>query len=93
MRFEWDDAKSAANRTKHGLSFETACEVFDDPLHLSVPDRVVDGEQRWQTMGAIGGIVIVIVAHTWRDDGDDEVVRIISARKATKQERKAYEQG
>lgn len=93
MRFEWDEAKSRANRLKHGVTFETAREVFDDPLHRSIPDRVVDGEQRWQTMGLVGGIVLLLVAHTWRDEEGDEVVRIISARKATRKERREYENG
>ena len=91
MRFEWDEAKNRANRTKHHVSFELAIEVFNDPLHRSIPDRIVDGEQRWQTMGLVGGIVLLIVAHTYRDDGDEELVRIISARKATRKERRNYE--
>lgn len=91
MRFEWDDAKNASNRLKHGLSFETASEVFDDPLHLSSADRIVEGEQRWLTIGVVGGVVVVVVAHTWRERNGEEIVRIISARKATRQERRAYE--
>ncbi len=93
MRFEWDAAKNRANQYKHDLSFETAQGVFDDPLHLSVQDRVVDGEQRWQTIGMVFGIVLVIVAHTHRGEGDEEVARIISARKATRKERRDYENG
>jgi uncharacterized DUF497 family protein len=54
-------------------------------------DRVVDGEERWQTMGSIAGAVIVLVAHTVEEKGGEEVIRIISARKATPQERKSYE--
>jgi uncharacterized protein (DUF4415 family) len=54
MVFEWDNAKNRANQIKHEVSFETASEVFDDPLHISIPDRVLDGEQRWQTMGIVG---------------------------------------
>ncbi len=91
MRFEWDDAKNASNRLKHGLGFETASEVFDDPLQLSIADRIVDGELRWLTIGAIGGLIVVVVAHTWREQNGEEIVRIISARKATKPERRAYE--
>jgi uncharacterized DUF497 family protein len=93
MRFEWDERKNRANRRKHGVSFETAQLVFDDPLHLSRPDYEDDGEERWQTIGVVGGVVALIVAHTYRQEGDDEIVRIISARKATKQERKHYEKG
>ncbi len=93
MRFEWDAGKSRINLSKHQVSFEMAREVFGDPLHLSIQDRVVEGEQRWQTIGTVGGVVLLIVAHTYRDDGDDEVIRIISARKATRKERRDYENG
>ena len=92
MRFEWDEAKNDANRRKHGLSFETACRVFEDPLVLSQPARVVEGEQRWQTMGEVAGVALVLVAHTIREGQDDEVIRIISARRATRHERKQYQQ-
>ena len=93
MKFEWDEAKNHANQIKHHVSFELAIEVFDDPLHRSIPDRIMEGEQRWQTVGLVGGIVLLIVAHTYRDDGDEEVVRIVSARKATRKERRDYESG
>ena len=46
MRFEWDEAKNRTNRDKHHVSFETASEIFDDPIHVSRPERIVDGEQR-----------------------------------------------
>ncbi len=92
LRFSWDPVKDAANQRKHGLSFELAARVFDDPLHLSRQDRIEDGEERWQTLGQIGGVVVILVAHTFRSDVDGtEGVRIISARKATKRERIYYE--
>ena len=91
MRFEWDAYKDRINRRKHKVSFATALLVFDDPAHLSVQDWSVDGEMRWQTLGCAGGVVILLVAHTWRETDGDEVVRIISARKATAQERSRYE--
>ena len=99
IRFEWDEAKNLANQRKHGVSFEEASQVFLDPLHLAVPDRVVDGEQRWQALGlaqrTIGCLLILLVAHTVREESESdaciEVVRIISARKATAQERQCYE--
>jgi uncharacterized protein len=74
------------------LSFETAVLVFDDPLALSRPDPSAD-EERWQTVGMIG-TAIVLVVHTWPEPAPegDEWGRIISARKATAHERKAYEQ-
>jgi uncharacterized DUF497 family protein len=93
MRFEWDELKDRVNRAKHGIGFETARLVFDDPAHLSVQDRHVAGEERWQTMGLVGGVVVLLVAHTYReDDSGGEVIRITSARKATKRERRRYEQ-
>jgi uncharacterized protein (DUF4415 family) len=60
-----------------------AREVFADPLALSKMDRVEDGEQRWQTVGMVGGTVILLVAHTVHDREGEEVIRIISARKAS----------
>jgi len=93
MRYEWDPGKDRANRTKHGVSFATAVRVFEDPRHLSVLDRHEAGEERWQTLGLVGGVVVLLVAHTYREDDEgDEVIRIISARKATRRERQRYEQ-
>jgi hypothetical protein len=99
IRFEWDEAKNLSNQRKHGVSFEEATQVFHDPLHIVVSDRVVDGEQRWQALGlarkATGSLIILLVAHTVREDLEDgtfiEVVRIISARKAIPEEKKSYE--
>jgi len=92
MRWTWDPRKDSGNRRVHGLDFETAALVFDDPLAMSRPDDTAE-EERWQTVGQIGG-VIVFVVHTWPEpDGNGEDVgRIISARKATAHERKAYEE-
>ena len=89
MRFGWDEAKTRRNIAKHRLSFETAVSVFDDPQALSIQDRVVEGEERWQTLGMVSGNVL-IVAHTYRDEAGEEVIRLISARKAVAQERRAY---
>ena len=94
MRWTWDRDKAATNRAKHGLSFETAIAVFDDPLHASRPDPHPDGD-RWLTLGLVGPVVLLEV-HTWPEaalEGDDPVGRIISARKATAHERMAYEEG
>ena len=93
MRFEWDENKNRSNRKKHGVGFETAKLVFDDPLHISIQDRFENGEERWRTVGLAGGVVLLLVAHTYRDEDGDEVVKIISARKATRHERVRYEQG
>jgi len=92
MRFTWDEDKNRRNLAKHKISFETARLVFEDPFHVSRLDRDVEGEERWQTMGLIGSVVVVLVAHTYREEGDEAVIRIISARKATSRERRYYEQ-
>ncbi len=54
--FSWDDAKNEINQRKHGVSFEAAQLVFDDPLHITRQDRIEHGEQRWQTSGQVGGV-------------------------------------
>ncbi len=93
MQFSWDDVKNSTNLRKHGVSFETAQRVFNDPFHLTRQDRLENGEQRWQTMGLVGGVVVLLVAHTWCDANKGiEQIRIISARKADPRERKIYEQ-
>ena len=93
MRFLWDNRKSRVNLAKHRISFETASLVFEDPHSISRFDRIQDGEERWQTIGVAGGIAVLLVAHADSEDGGEEVVRIISARKATPLERKIYEEG
>jgi uncharacterized protein len=93
LRFDWDETKDAANLRKHGVGFEAASLVFDDPLQLSAQDREVNGEERWQTIGMAGGVLLLLVAHTFEDENEEEVVRIISARKANAQERRRYEDG
>lgn len=92
--FEWDDAKAKANFKKHGILFQVAAQVFDDPFHIATQDRFEQGEHRWQTIGMAEGYLVLLVAHTTRQQYENdfiEVVRIISARPATKQERKRYE--
>jgi len=97
--FEWDETKAQANYRKHGVSFKAASQVFDDPLCRTEQDRIEHGEYRWQTIGQVNGCVLLLVAHTvhfYDDENDDnnyELIRIISARPATKQERKHYENG
>jgi uncharacterized protein len=92
MQFEWDPRKAAANIVKHGVSFTLAQEVWDDPLHVIVPERVTDGEERWQAFGVVDGVTLLVVAHTYRDRADEEVIRIIGARRASKHERRYYEE-
>lgn len=89
---EWDPAKAESNYRKHGVRFEVAARAFDDPLAVSTQDRFENGEARWQTLGRVEGLVLLLVAHTARDDEDGaEVIRIISARRPTKQEKQRYE--
>lgn len=94
MRWLWDDEKNRTNTRDHGLSFETAQLVFRDPLAASRCDPD-PSEERWQTIGLIGQVVVFVV-HTWPEPDPatgEEVGRIISARKATAHERRAYEEG
>ncbi|MDR0310574.1 MAG: BrnT family toxin [Acidobacteriota bacterium] len=82
------------NYRKHGIRFDEAALVFDDPLSVSEQDRIEDGEQRWQTIGMVDGCLLLLVAHTVRfEDGDTEIVRIISARRISRKERRHYEYG
>ena len=64
---DWDENKSKTNLVKHGISFETEKLVFDDQFVLSQQDRHKDGEEHWQTLGLINGIVILLVAHTFHE--------------------------
>jgi len=90
MKFEWNSEKAARNLEKHGVSFPEAATVFSDPLSATFPDPDHSiGESRYVTIGISRLRQILVVAHTDRDDR----LRIISARKATRQERRFYEQG
>lgn len=90
-RFEWDENKNQSNIRKHRISFELATRAFSDEFAYSYPERVENGEQRWQTLGKVEGCLLVLVAHTLWDENEMEVVRIISARPATPSERKRYD--
>jgi uncharacterized DUF497 family protein len=90
VKFDWDGNKARVNLAKHGFSFELASRVWDDPLHVIVPDRIELGEMRWHAIGEIAPHLIVVVVHTYPED--KETVRIIGARRATRAERKRYEQ-
>lgn len=96
MRFSWDPAKAESNRRKHGVSFEEAAQVFADAFRQTRQDRIEGGEYRWQTLGVVQGVVVLLVAHTITEDEDKgepvEEIRIISARRATRRERKHYEE-
>jgi len=92
--FEWDNGKNASNYRKHGIWFEEAASIFDDPFFTSEQDRIEGGEWRWQTIGMMGNFVLLLVAHTITVDMDGvEIIRIISARRANRKERKRYEYG
>lgn len=91
MRIIWDQNKNLSNQLKHKLSFEVASLVFEDPFQINVMDRIENGEERWQTLGMVGNVVLLLVAHTFAEQEDEELVRIISARKATRKERQKYE--
>jgi uncharacterized DUF497 family protein len=88
--FRWDSAKAAANVTKHGVDFGEAATVLEDPLSTTFPDREHSRlERRYVTIGMSADQRLLVVCHT--EEGD--VVRIISARRATRWERRFYEEG
>ncbi len=90
-RWIWDAEKDLANRAKYGLSLALGALVLDhDPLAVTRPDPHPD-DNRWQTIGSVEGVVILLVVST--DPSDETSGRIISVRKATEQERQAYEEG
>ena len=91
MIFEWDDDKAAANLRKHHVAFELAELVWDDPAHIIVFDRYENDEERWHAIDLVRGILILTVVHTLPTGDDENSIRIISARKATADERKRYE--
>ena len=89
MCFEWDEKKNTANLEKHGISFEDATLVFDDINALERVDGTYDGENRLKIIGKIYNILVVLVIFVERG----EIIRIISARKATRQESEEYYNG
>jgi uncharacterized DUF497 family protein len=92
LLFRWDEIKAAGNKRKHGITFDDATRVFEDPYALFEQDRVVEGEIRWRTLGMAGDATVLFVAHTIREEGQNEIVRIISARRATRKEHTRYGQ-
>ena len=85
-----DEKKNCANRRKHGVSFETAARIFEDPNVVSYPDHVADQGERWRAIGCAGGIAIILVVHWSEEKHGEEEIRIISARKASPRERALY---
>jgi len=91
-RFEWDPKKAAANAAKHGVLFEHAAMVFKDPNHRSVFDAEhSEVEDRWFTLGLGSTGALMVVHHTFAQlDAHTAIIRLISARKATKREQQQY---
>lgn len=89
VKFEWDESKAAGNIKKHGVSFEEARTVFYDEKArlINDPDHS-ENEDRFILLGLSSSLRVMIVCHCYRSEGN--VIRIISARKATTQESKAY---
>ena len=92
IRFEWDSRKERRNQQKHGIGFAEASTVFSDTLSITIsdPDHS-DDEERWVILGFSHRQRLLVVVHTEHDD--QQIVRIISARSADRDERRAYEQG
>ena len=88
--FKWDPAKARANIKKHGIDFETAKLAFNDPYLVQEFDRMVGGEMRWHTTGMVDSSLLLLVVHTIREEDGYEHIRIISARRAEKNEEKDY---
>jgi uncharacterized DUF497 family protein len=92
-RFDWDPAKNRENLRKHGVGFETASLVFEDRWILSRKDLSHDdAEDRYNAVGEIGVGAILFVVYTWRERDGAEIIRLISARAASAQEKRAYEE-
>ena len=92
MKYEWNEDKNKLNQEKHGISFEEAKEVFEDALQISRLDhRFSYFEERWITIGSTTKHKVLVVANLFFTDDGEEIIRIVSARKANKQERYSYE--
>jgi len=87
--FEWDENKNAINKQKHQISFEEAQTVFDDPNAIMIPDTEhSEKEERFILLGFSNNAKLLVVCHCYRQS--DTIIRIISARKATKNEARQY---
>jgi uncharacterized protein len=91
MEFEWDPDKARTNLARHGVAFEDAVLIWDDPLYGTYFDRVESGEVRWWAVGVVWPNILIAV-HMHPDPDDDHRVRIISARLATPKEGRRYEE-
>lgn len=92
-RFTWDPAKARRNKQRHGISFETAKEVFDDPYQVVTENYYIaePGEQRYQIIGMTQNVVLLLVVFVDRSRPEIEIIHIISARKAEQYEQSVYE--
>lgn len=90
MNYEWDPVKAATNLKKHGVRFADAVLVFEDEQAITIEDVDADGEQRFCTVGMDSVLAILVVVYAYRFEN---MIRIISARKASRKERILYENG
>jgi uncharacterized protein len=88
VRYEWDPRKAEANRKVHGVSFADAVSVLEDECALTREDDDAEGEQRFVSLGADATGTLLVVVHTYREP---DIIRLISAWKANKAQRKLYE--
>ena len=89
MKVTWDPAKADSNLSKHKIHFSDAEAVLFDPLALTIEDESAEGERRFITVGADALNRIILIVYTYRKEN----IRLISARRATRRERKTYEEG
>jgi uncharacterized DUF497 family protein len=87
MLFTWDEKKRRSNLKKHGIDFTCAADIFTGPTFTWEDSRFDYGEQRWITMGQLGSQVVVLVVHT---ETEEEIIHVISIRKADKDEQALY---
>lgn len=88
VSYEWDPAKARANFARHGVHFSDAATVLEDDLALTIRDPFSEDEERWITLGRDAAGHILVVIYAWRGD----IVRLISARRATAREKRQYEE-
>ena len=90
MKFEWHESKNQSNKRKHGILFTEALSIFSDPFILSKYDKdhSAENEDRWNSIGEASANAVLMVVHLVRED--ENKIRIISARKATNNEKKMY---
>lgn len=91
-RFTWTPAKAERNQRVHGISFESATEVFDDPNHVTADNYFIasDGEQRYQIIGMTRNLLLLLVVFVDRAEPDAEIIHLISARKVVDYEESIY---